>query len=57
MNEELLQPSERFEFPPEGLSLHVLVCQAVIGESLIPSRVAGVSEGLCAQLVRLLDSK
>lgn len=40
---------------PEGLTLHVLICQAVIGESLIPRWVAGVSQGLCAQLVRLLE--
>lgn len=43
------------QHPPEGLTLHVLIRQAVIGERLIPHRVAGVSQGLCAQLVRLLD--
>lgn len=44
-------------YPPEGLTLHVLIRQAMIGERLIPHRIAGVSQGLCAQLVRLLDEK
>lgn len=48
--------STEFQYPPEGLTLHVLICQAVVGERLIPCRVAGVSQGLCAQLVGLLDA-
>lgn len=43
-------------YAPEGLTLHVLFRQAVVGERLVPHRVAGVSQRLCAQLVRLLDS-
>lgn len=38
---------------PEGLALHVLICQTVVGETLVPHGVASVSQGLCAQLGRL----
>lgn len=40
-------------YAPEGLALHVLICQTVVGETLVPHGVAGVSQGLCAQLGRL----
>lgn len=41
------------EYSPEGLALHILLCQSMVGESLIPCRVSGVSQGLCAQLCGL----
>lgn len=51
----MLLPSECLThcISPEGLALHVLICQAMVGERLIPHGVAGVSQGLCAQLVGL----
>lgn len=56
-----MQQSEGFNFgvhyPPESLALHVLIGQAMVGESLIPHGVAGVSQGLCAQLIGLLDAR
>lgn len=45
------------KYPPEGLALHVLICQAMVGERLIPRGVAGVPQSLCAQLVRLIDAR
>lgn len=44
-------------YPPESLALHVLIGQAMVGERLIPHGVAGVSQGLCAQLIGLLDAR
>ena len=38
---------------PEGLPLHVLVCDAVIDESLVPDGVPGVPQGFCPKLVGL----
>lgn len=38
---------------PEGLTLHVLIRQSMVGERLIPHWVSGVSQGLGAELVRL----
>lgn len=38
---------------PEGFSLHVLVRDAVIDESLIPDRVPSVPEGFGPKLVGL----
>lgn len=38
---------------PEGLALHVLIRETVVGETLVPNGVASVSEGFCAQLGRL----
>lgn len=40
---------------PEGFTLHVFVGQAVVGERFIPHRIASVSQGLCTQLVGLMD--
>lgn len=45
------------QYRPEGFALHVLIRQAVIGERLVPRGVAGVSQGLCAQLRRLFDAE
>lgn len=38
---------------PEGFPLHVLLCDAVIDESLIPDGVPSVSQGFCPELVGL----
>lgn len=38
---------------PEGLPLHVLVCDAVIDEGLVPDGVPGVPQGFCPKLVGL----
>lgn len=38
---------------PEGLPLHVLVCDAVIDKGLIPDRVPGVPQSFCTELVGL----
>jgi hypothetical protein len=38
---------------PEGLPLHVFLCDAMVDQGLVPNRVPGVPQGLCAKLVRL----
>lgn len=35
---------------PQGLALHVLLAQSVVGKRLVPHGVAGVSQSLGAQL-------
>lgn len=43
------------KYSPEGLALHVLLCQSMVGESLVPHGVAGISQGFCAQFSGLSD--
>ena len=38
---------------PEGLPLHVLICDAVVDQSFIPDGVSGVPQGFCTKLVGL----
>lgn len=38
---------------PEGLPLHVLLCDAVVHEGFVPNGVPGVAQGLCPELVGL----
>ena len=38
---------------PEGLPLHVLVCDAMVDQSFVPDGVSGVPQGFCTKLVGL----
>jgi hypothetical protein len=43
--------------PPQGLSDHVLICDPVVSEGLIPRGIQSVSQSFCSKLICLGKGK